>query len=253
MYFASLASSSDGNAYVLYNEPDKLVLIDAGISYTRIRNSLSSLNLSIDHVRHVLITHTHHDHIYGIDTMMRRHEPNIIVHGANAWFFKNKGMDCVTYKHASSFRLFDMRIMPFEASHDVHTSSFIIESYGKKLSFLSDTGTIHEFAYDLLFDSHMLAIESNYSDTYLPLSDYPAMLQDRIKSHRGHLSNMQAQNIINTVYSINLKNTLLIHVSKRTNSPQIIREETLEYLEQSHPDTRFIIAPYDSPSEIFEI
>ncbi len=253
MYFASLASSSDGNSYVLYNEPDKLILIDAGISFRRIKSGLESLTLDISNVHYILVTHLHHDHIYGLDVISRKIDSNILVHSANAYYFKRKDIDCITYKNAQSFKLLNISIMPFEASHDVHTSSFIFEYSGRKLSFVSDTGILHDYAYDLLFDSDMLALESNYSDLHLPLTDYPEPLKARIDSHKGHLSNVQAKDIINTVYSDRLKQVLFIHVSKRSNSPQIIKEQTVNILIEQYPEACFEIAPYDSPSQIFNV
>lgn len=253
MYFASLASSSDGNAFVLFNEPEKLILIDAGISFSRIRSGLELLNLDIANVHYTLITHLHHDHVHGLDMLYRKIDSNILIHSANAYMLKRKGIDCITYKNAAAFRIFNISVMPFEACHDVHTSSFIFEYMGKKMSFVSDTGKLHDFAYDLLFDSNMLALESNYSETHLHLTNYPDMLKARIESHRGHLSNIQARDVINTVYSDKLKQVLFIHVSKRSNSPQIIREQTIPVLHEQYPETQFDIAPYDSPSQVFEI
>ena len=65
----TLASGSSGNALLLSHGGTHL-LIDAGISCRRITVSLGQLGLSAADLSAVLITHTHTDHISGLQTLL---------------------------------------------------------------------------------------------------------------------------------------------------------------------------------------
>ena len=67
----TLASGSSGNA-LLVSCGQTHLLIDAGISCRRISNSLQMLGLSLQDLTAILITHTHSDHISGLQTMLKK-------------------------------------------------------------------------------------------------------------------------------------------------------------------------------------
>ena len=64
--FCSLSSGSSGNCYYIGNGFHG-ILIDAGISATSIRKFLKSMNISMQTIMGVLITHNHSDHIKGLE------------------------------------------------------------------------------------------------------------------------------------------------------------------------------------------
>jgi len=70
--FCSLSSGSSGNCYYLGNEFHG-ILIDAGIPGTSIRRFLEKMNIPIQTIRGVLITHEHTDHIRGLELLTRRY------------------------------------------------------------------------------------------------------------------------------------------------------------------------------------
>ena len=65
----TLASGSSGNAAVL-SCGDTHLLIDAGISCRRITAALKELGLIPADLTAILITHTHSDHISGLNTLL---------------------------------------------------------------------------------------------------------------------------------------------------------------------------------------
>ena len=67
----TLASGSSGNALVL-SCGDTHLLVDAGISCRRITVSLRELGLTPEDLDAVFITHTHSDHIAGLQTLLKR-------------------------------------------------------------------------------------------------------------------------------------------------------------------------------------
>lgn len=67
----TLASGSSGNAAVL-SCGDTHLLIDAGISCRRITAALKELGLTPADLTAILITHTHSDHISGLNTLLKK-------------------------------------------------------------------------------------------------------------------------------------------------------------------------------------
>ena len=69
--FCSLSSGSSGNCYYIGNEFHG-ILIDAGISASTIRKFLKEMNISMQTIMGVLITHNHVDHIRGLQVLARK-------------------------------------------------------------------------------------------------------------------------------------------------------------------------------------
>ena len=67
----TLASGSSGNALLLSCGSTHL-LVDAGISCRRITTSLRELGLSPEDLSAILITHTHTDHISGLQVLLKK-------------------------------------------------------------------------------------------------------------------------------------------------------------------------------------
>ena len=66
----TLASGSSGNALLL-SCGESYILLDAGISCRRITAALRELGLELGSLTAILITHTHADHISGLQTLRR--------------------------------------------------------------------------------------------------------------------------------------------------------------------------------------
>ena len=71
MKFCSIASGSSGNCYFL-EVAGKKYLVDAGISFKRIREALASLSVDIGDISGVFITHEHSDHLSGLPMLIKK-------------------------------------------------------------------------------------------------------------------------------------------------------------------------------------
>ena len=65
MKFYSLSSGSSGNS-TLIEDNGHYILIDVGITYKDLISKLEELNVNINQIEAVLITHNHIDHIRSI-------------------------------------------------------------------------------------------------------------------------------------------------------------------------------------------
>jgi glyoxylase-like metal-dependent hydrolase (beta-lactamase superfamily II) len=78
MLITVLASGSKGNI-TLIQVKDKNILIDLGMNYKYLVESLSLYNLEPKDITHILITHGHKDHVGALDTFIKKNNPIIYV------------------------------------------------------------------------------------------------------------------------------------------------------------------------------
>ena len=65
MKFYSLSSGSSGNS-TLIEDNNHYILIDVGITYKDLTSKLEELNINVNQIEAVLITHNHIDHVRSI-------------------------------------------------------------------------------------------------------------------------------------------------------------------------------------------
>jgi phosphoribosyl 1,2-cyclic phosphodiesterase len=225
--FCSLSSGSNGNCYYLGNEFHG-ILIDAGISATNIRKFLKNMDISMQAIMGVLITHNHIDHIRGLELITRKNSlPALTTH--KIWkSILNPQMkispDCIReIPLQQKFHLAGFDIEAFPVCHDApETIGFHICAGDKKITIVTDLGHICQTAAPYIKAANLLVIESNYDEQMLVNSRYPHYLKARIGSDYGHLGNHQTASFLADNINDNLKNIYLAHLSKNNNSPEIV-------------------------------
>jgi phosphoribosyl 1,2-cyclic phosphodiesterase len=223
--FCSLSSGSSGNCYYLGNEFHG-ILIDAGISASSIRKFLRDMDISMQTIMGVLITHNHIDHIRGLEVLTRKnHLPAFTTQ--KVWESilspqKNISGDCIReIPMQEKFHLAGFDIEAFPVCHDApETIGFHICAGDKKITIATDLGHICETSAPYLKKANLLVIESNYDEEMLVNGSYPYYLKKRIQSDHGHLGNLQTSEFLaNTVHQ-NLSHICLAHLSKNNNTPE---------------------------------
>lgn len=63
--FCSLYSGSTGNSFLVQSSNTN-ILIDAGVSTKKIVDALNNLDIDINNIAGILVTHEHSDHIKGL-------------------------------------------------------------------------------------------------------------------------------------------------------------------------------------------
>ena len=250
MEFYTLASSSAGNAALVCHN-DTHLLIDAGISCRRITQSLAVLDLTLDDLDGILITHEHIDHVRALGTLQKKHAVPLY-----ASFGTAAALDYpAPYLHAfaadEAFAIKDLQIRSFRTSHDAKESvGYRIESSDGSLAVLTDTGFITDDAHDAALGADMLLLESNHDVVMLKNGGYPYYLKQRILSEYGHLSNDAAAEFAIECVRAGTSDILLAHLSDENNSPQLAEYTVGRALQSSGLSVRLAAAPRDTISEV---
>ena len=225
--FCSLSSGSSGNCYYIGNEFHG-ILIDAGISSRAINKFLKNMNIPVQAIMGVFITHNHSDHIKGLEVFTRRNNiPAFTTH--NIWrsivsppLRVRISSDCIReIPLLQKIHLAGFDIEAFPVHHDApETIGFHVCAGEMGITIATDLGHICDTAASYIKKANLLVIESNYDEDMLLTGSYPRFLKARIKSDNGHLSNCQMSEFIAGIIHPALSHICLAHLSKNNNTPE---------------------------------
>ena len=237
--FCSLYSGSTGNSLLIQSEKNK-ILIDAGESCKKIEEGLSNINIDVNSLDAILVTHEHSDHIKGLGTLSKKHNIPVFAN-SGTWNSmteqKNKiaAENINTFKTNEGFRIGDFFITPFNIPHDAAEPCGFNICYGNhKISIATDLGHITEDILYHLTNSSFIMLESNYDSEILKCSSYPYTLKRRISGPEGHLSNDLAGQLISNLMKSGLKHAMLGHLSKENNFPELAYKTVVEKIIENH-------------------
>ncbi|AHM57465.1 putative metallo-hydrolase YycJ [Peptoclostridium acidaminophilum DSM 3953] len=227
--YASVASGSCGNCHYIGFEGTG-ILVDAGLSGKKVRENLESIELGMDGLKAILITHEHVDHIKGAGILSRKHDIPIYAN-ARTWQEMGDKLGKVSpeniqvFETGRSFDIGSLRIKAFGIHHDAADPvGFCIDNGKKKLSIATDTGCICDEIRGQLHDSDLVVLESNHDVEMLKMGAYPYHLKRRILSSNGHLSNDDAALFCVELANEGVKRVLLAHLSRENNFPELAYE-----------------------------
>ena len=254
--FCSLYSGSSGNSSFIQSENIN-ILVDAGVSGKKIIDALASINISIENISAILVTHEHSDHTQSIATLSKKY--NIPVYANKktweAMSDKKEKMlkdNIMYFNNNKSFTLNDITILPFDIPHDAaNPCGFTISDFNSKVSIATDIGHMTTSIIDNIKNSNFLLLEANYEPDVLKCSSYPFHLKERIASPIGHLSNIEAGKTINYLADFGVKNIMLGHLSNENNFPELAYKSVLEQIENKN--LNLSVANRFEPSSFFEV
>lgn len=224
MKVITLASGSKGNCTFISTDKVK-ILVDAGISLAEIESKLTLIGVNPSQIYAILVTHEHSDHIRSVGGFARKFGC-FVVASINEWEALNKKIGKLedVQKMAfddDDFYLQDLTVKPFSLSHDCSSCyGYSFYNQGHKISIATDFGKPTKEILDNLRDSNILILESNHDENLLLNNPkYSSMLKHRILSSKGHISNITCAGILRDIYSPNLSQVILAHLSEENNSP----------------------------------
>ncbi len=260
--FCSLSSGSSGNCYYIGNE-DHGILVDAGISATSIRKFLRKIDVPMEKIMGVLVTHNHIDHIKGLEVLTRKsHIPAFTSN--NIWKSiisprRKIAVDCIReIPLQQTFTIAGFEIEAFPVCHDApETIGFRITTGDKKITVVTDLGHICQVSAQYIKEANLLVIESNYDEQMLINGRYPYFLKQRIKSDHGHLGNHQASAFLADIFNDNLSHICLAHLSINNNTPekalQTLKQTFLEKNIKLNDQQSILVLNRNIPSEMITL
>lgn len=224
MKVQTIASGSKGNCTIVLCNDTNLI-IDMGISYLTLKNSLEENSLSFDNFNGILITHCHKDHTKGLSSLIKK--TNIPVYIPEKMYDSIK--EYVPYPRCiiidDEFYINDIKINLLHTSHDAPCSvGFIIRNNDKSLVYITDTGYINRKILNNIVGKDCYIIESNHDEVMLMDGPYPRFLKERVISDKGHLSNITTAKYLKKIVGKNTKNIVLAHRSETNNTEEKILE-----------------------------
>lgn len=219
----TLSSGSSGNALV-FSENQTHILLDAGISCRRIQQGLQQIGLDLSDLSAVLISHTHSDHISGLQTLVKRCQIPIYAstEAAKVLCSRVAGASALLrpFSQGVAFPVEDCSVTPFSTCHDAPGSTaYRIDTPEGSFGFLTDSGRVPDGAREVLPGVDLLLLEANHDVEKLCSGPYPYYLKRRILSEEGHLSNAAAAEFAVEAAQWGVSEIVLAHLSAENNTP----------------------------------
>ena len=253
----TLASGSSGNALLVSCGTTHL-LVDAGISCRRITTSLAALGLGLDDLDALFITHTHSDHIAGLQTMLKKSGFPILSSGrvGRELAYRLAGVEqrFQEVDFCQQVQVGSLAVTAFPTSHDAPGScGYRFDGPDGSAGVLTDTGYVTSEAADILPGVDLAVLEANHDVETLRSGPYPYYLKKRILSSQGHLCNEDAARFAVTLAEAGASEIVLAHLSRENNTPAMARNAVETALSAAGLAPILEVAPRDCLSEAYPI
>lgn len=229
LLFISFGSGSSGNcAYI--GTRNRGVLIDAGVDPAVVMQGMKNNGLSLCNVEGICLTHDHSDHVRYVYNIVRKN-PGMSI------YCTPKTLNGLLRRHSISRRIKDyhspiykefpftlagMEITAFDVCHDgTDNCGYFITYASHKFAMATDLGSISDRVDHYMRQAQHIVIESNYDKEMLAKGPYPQYLKARIAAGYGHLDNCITAEFLTHIYTPQLRNIFLCHLSQDNNTPEI--------------------------------
>ena len=260
--FSPLFSGSSGNATYVGCD-DAQILVDAGVSGTRVSQELARIGVDPAKLDAILVTHEHADHIKGIGILSRKYDlPVFATPGTWAGMAPKIGPvaenNRIFIEREQDFFIGSINVTPFPTPHDAaEPVGFTFELGGAKLAIATDLGCPRDSWLKYVMGADAVLLESNYDQDMLETGRYPYDLKKRIASRHGHLSNDDAGKVAIDLIRSGARQIILGHLSKENNFPELAMRSCEYALEQAglspHIDALLAVASRDGNSGMFSV
>ena len=247
-----LASGSKGNCSLIETASTRF-LIDIGITYQRLKKELAKMNLNLNDIDAILLTHAHNDHTSGLKVLLKHTTFKIYT---NKDIIKELTTDIDKERielYDSIMHLNNTELTIFKTSHDTKGSvGFLITDDKSSLVYITDTGYLNRKYFPLLTNKNIYYIESNHDEKMLMDGPYPYYLKQRILSDEGHLSNDRTAKYLKKLVGDATKYIILAHLSEHNNKEEIAYNTSREAL-KDREDIKIVVAKQNEALEEIEV
>ncbi len=227
-----LFSSSKGNCTYIGSK-EQGILVDDGVSYSRLCGALELNGLSPDCIKGIFITHEHSDHVKGLSVLTKKKRIPVYAQAHTLQALLDTG--CIhgsCYEMKGCVEICGMRIRCFSTMHDTSEScGYTVEfEDGKKCAVCTDLGKVTETVEENLIGADAVLLEANYDIEMLRNGPYPYYLKTRIFSSDGHLSNDDSGKFAAKLVKNGTTRIILGHLSQENNTPELASETVMRHL-----------------------
>lgn len=251
-YFCTLASGSEGNCYV-YVSGRQRILVDAGKNTRYINQRLGELALSVGDLTHILITHSHSDHVSALPVLLKHTRATLVCsHGTFTAIASRLpcGVPVTLFNPGEELALGEIPAKTFSTSHDAPGScGYVLGRGAEQVAVCIDLGTMSGDLFETIRGSGTVLLECNHDVQRLWNGSYPYPLKQRILSDRGHLSNAFSAKVAVRLCQTGTRRLLLAHLSAENNTPQLALSAVRGALEQAGLEAHVALAPRSALGE----
>jgi len=251
MKVVSLNSGSNGNVFY-FGTSTECILIDVGLSCKEIEKRANQLNLNLNNLKAIFISHEHSDHIFGLKTLLKKYlvplyiskktllETRLAIPEHQISFFKSH----------EEIQIGGFNIVPFPTQHDAaDPHGFFITHSGKRAGVFTDIGVSCDQVKYYFNLCQAAFLECNYDDHLLDQGPYSFKLKERIKGSKGHLSNRDALRLFQEHRSNELSDLFISHLSAENNDAKM----ALELFRNIQSGVNIHLAGRTSPSVLIDL
>ncbi len=254
MHIASLSSSSTcGNAYVVWEDGTRPVLIDCGISLRRLVESLRELGMTPQDLAGLFITHEHTDHVRAMclvtPVAQRFGIPVYASGGFWNWYTTYLGRfvdPSLVHKVCDGevVETGNVMVRAFEKPHDASEPlGFVVAAGGARVAFVMDLGYVPCSMEKVVAGCEYLVFEANHDVEMERTSGRPPFLIRRVLGEQGHLSNDQASESLSRLVTNETRHVILAHLSTQCNTPRKALQAVSAGLLKAGVSCRVSVAP----------
>ncbi|HEY8354468.1 MAG TPA: MBL fold metallo-hydrolase [Methylophilaceae bacterium] len=229
MRFASLGSGSAGNALIVEAGSTRL-LLDCGFGIRETLQRLARLDVSIESLNGILVTHEHDDHAGGVFKLAHRYGiPVWLTHGtlsmSSRHFPNQPDFRRYVIDSHTPLTIRDLEIHPFPVPHDAREPvQFVFSDGHHRLGVLTDVGAPTPHIERMLSGCDALVLECNHDIDMLMNGPYARPLKQRVSGRLGHLDNAAAAELLSRLDTSRLQHMVAAHLSAQNNHPDLARK-----------------------------
>lgn len=232
-----LFSSSKGNSYYIRGN-GTAILVDAGRNLKQLECAMAANDISLREVRALFVTHEHVDHISALKVLLKKYDiPLYATRGTLDELVRGDKVPPSARLNVITdvIETADFRVERVSTSHDAAESCgfFINTPDDRTLSIVTDTGYLTDQAKAAISRSNLAVVESNHDIRMLKTGPYPYILQKRILSDTGHLSNAACAEALPACVEAGLTRIILGHLSQENNTASIALSEAIASLSRA--------------------